>query len=483
MNYDNYADRLRREILIRVAQAVNSDDPESELDHIAVDMRPRDYSPVSRCCIYKDRAMIKYRCMAALGFSIENEVDEARVLSDYYREAVQRPAGGDGVLTIINEACTGCVRSRYVATDACRGCIAHPCIINCPRQAIEMVNGQAEIDPAKCINCGICMQACPYHAIIRVPIPCEEACPVGAITKDETGRVAIDFDKCTFCGKCAQACPFAAIVAESQLLDVLQSLRSNKKVIAIIAPAVIGQFPGTMAQFFDTLKTIGFDDVVEVAFGAEETVRQETAEWQERMERGDAFMTTSCCPAYVEAAHRHIPELEPFVSHTPSPMVLCARQVKKVHPEACIVFVGPCIAKRYEAIKAESVDYVLTFDELGAMLVALGGDVQASEETALPMEPGADARGFAASGGVTEAIRNAAPDGCNLQPVQIDGLDKKSIAMLRAYAKKKQCPGNFIEVMSCQGGCIAGPRTLISPKKGAAKLKEFVKNSPRSNML
>ena len=182
MNVDNYADRLRREILIRVAKAVWGAAPEAELDHIAVEMRPRTGAQVSRCCIYKDRALIKYRCQAALGFGMEDETDETKPVSAYYREAMERTAPVQEILTVLDEACTACVRSRYMATDACRGCIAHPCLLNCPKQAIEMSNGQAYIRPEKCVNCGLCMNACPYHAIIRVPIPCEEACPVGAIS-------------------------------------------------------------------------------------------------------------------------------------------------------------------------------------------------------------------------------------------------------------------------------------------------------------
>ena len=347
MNYDNYADRLRREILIRVAKAICGARPEEDLDRVAVVMRPRVGGPVSRCCIYKDRALIEYRCKAVLGYGMEEETDEAKPPSAYYRDALQRSEPPRGILTVLDEACTACVRSRYMATDACRGCIAHPCVLNCPKKAIEMEHGQAVIRPEKCVNCGLCMNACPYHAIIRVPIPCEEACPVGAIYKNESGRVSIDFDKCIYCGKCAQSCPFAAIVERSQMVDAVRALMGAGPVVALLAPSAAGQFPGTGGQLLAAVGELGFAAVEEVALGAEETVAREGAELAERMGRGDPFMTSSCCPAYVEAARRHMPELVPYVSETPSPMALSARRAKAKWPGARTVFIGPCLAKRW----------------------------------------------------------------------------------------------------------------------------------------
>ena len=76
---------------------------------------------------------------------------------------------------------------------------------------IEITGGRAKIDAEKCVNCGLCMQNCPYHAIIKVPVPCEEACPVGAISKDENGKERIDYSKCIYCGACMRECPFGAM--------------------------------------------------------------------------------------------------------------------------------------------------------------------------------------------------------------------------------------------------------------------------------
>ena len=97
-----------------------------------------------------------------------------------------------------------------------------------------------------------------------MPIPCEEACPVGAISKDESGKEHIDPEKCILCGKCLQSCPFGAVVEMSQMVDVLKLLADeNKKVVAMLAPAVLGQFPGTINNLIGALKKLGFADVVE----------------------------------------------------------------------------------------------------------------------------------------------------------------------------------------------------------------------------
>jgi [FeFe] hydrogenase (group B1/B3) len=477
MFYDNKANRLRKEILVRVARAFFTDQPDETLNRIPLTMRPKDAKDSSRCCIHKDRAVLKYRTMAALGFSVENETDELKPISAYYEEALQRDVAVPPVLTVIDEACSACVTSCYTATDACKGCLARACESVCPKDAIEFRNGKAELNPEKCVNCGLCMKACPYHAIIRIPIPCEEACPVGAITKDEkTGREIIDHEKCTYCGKCLRECPFAAISDMSQMVDVLKQL-SGGTAVAMVAPSIVGQLPGTLPQLITALKAVGFADVLEVAEGADETTRHESAEWTEKMSEGARFMTTSCCPAYIEMVEKHLPEMKPYVSDTPTPMAFTAAISRKIHPDAATVFIGPCIAKRVEAARNPDVDFVLTFEELGAILVGAGVDVLECEESPLGENVHREGRGFAASGGVTNAVKAVAPGNAALQPILVDGIDRKTISQMRVWAKKS-CPGNFVEMMSCSGGCIAGPGTLGNPNTALRQLKAFVDTSP-----
>lgn len=474
--YDNQANRIRKEVLVRVAKAFFAEDPDHELDHIPVEMRPRS-GDSSRCCVYKDREVLKYRAMAALGFGVEDEADELTPLHDYLHRAQERETIESAGLTVIDIACHACLKARYVVTDTCRGCLGRACQTNCPKDAIEIVGGRAVINPDKCVNCGLCMKACPYNAVVRTPVPCEEICPVKAISKDVSGREVIDEEKCISCGQCARACPFAAIQERSQMIDVLCRLKQTSPVVAMLAPSVIGQFPGDLGQIMTALQTLGFDAVEEVAAGADETARRESAEWKERMEAGDAFMTTSCCPAYVEAVKKHIPEIGKFVSHTPSPMVISANSVRQILPDAVTVFIGPCMAKRVEALQNPAVDYVLTFEELGAMLIAAGIDVQECESAVIDDPAKAAGRGFAVSGGVTGAIQSQLGDEPGtVKPVQFDGLDSKALMRLK-MAPERGCGGNFVEVMCCEGGCMSGPGILSNPKTAARQLSALLGNS------
>ena len=187
----NGATFLRRELMIRLVRAFDAGTLQEEIDQIAITLRPKGSEP-SRCCIYHDRAVIKFRLMALLGVTVEEETDEAKALSAYCAEKfanggvnhVNRQVDAliaTSPLSVCGPACIGCPDAKVVSTPNCRGCFARPCVYNCPKKAIEVVNGRSVIDPAKCIKCGKCITACPYHAIVKTTVPCEEACPVGAI--------------------------------------------------------------------------------------------------------------------------------------------------------------------------------------------------------------------------------------------------------------------------------------------------------------
>jgi len=478
--YDNQAKRIRKEVLFRVAKAFMGDHPQEEINRIPAEMRPKD-GDSSRCCIYKDREVLKYRIMAALGFGVEDEKDELTPLRDYFDRALHRATVENTGLTVIDIACSACLSSRYLVTNACRGCLGRPCQTNCPKDAVEVVGGRAVIHPDRCVNCGLCLKACPYNAIVRTPVPCEEVCPVNAISKNAAGREEIDHDKCIDCGQCVRACPFAAIEERSQMIDVLKALQDGRKPVALLAPAVVGQFPATLSQIAAALEQLGFCRTEEVAVGADETVRREAAEWQERIQAGAPFMTTSCCPAYVKAVNKHLPELKEFVSHTPSPMAISARMAKEASPETLTVFIGPCIAKRAEGLNNPDVDYVLTFEELGAIFDTAGIDLRTYPSK--PIEPAAQngGRGFPVSGGVTAAIReHLAEHAAELKPVCINGLDSKALARLQA-AVTRGCDGNFIEVMCCEGGCMNGPGVLSNPVVASRKLAELLAEKPKTS--
>ena len=173
------------------------------------------------------------------------------------------------------------------------------------------------------------MAACPYHAIVKTIVPCEEVCPVGAIAKGDDGLAHIDKDKCLSCGKCVSACPFGATHAKSQVIDVLSKIKQGKEVIAMFAPAVVGHLPCSAEQFIEAFKKIGFSEVYEVAQGADTTIQVEAHDFAERLEQGAPFMTTSCCAAYNELVKKHLPEIKPYVSDAHTPLYYTAEIVKK----------------------------------------------------------------------------------------------------------------------------------------------------------
>ncbi len=457
----------RREVMIRLVRAFDEGNFAEALDQIPIQMRPKGQTS-TRCCTYLDRAILKYRVMSLLGVACEDETDEAKTLASYYNELFVENNGEDckkehNPLSVCSTACSGCPPSRIVVTGSCRGCFARPCFYNCPTHAISIVDQVSTIDYSKCIKCGKCISACPFHAIIKTTVPCEEACPVGAIHKDDKGTTTIDFDKCIFCGKCFNACPFSAILERSQLVQVLHAIKRGEKVVAMVAPAVADQFPGTIEQLFAAILKTGFSDVMEVALGAELTTQHETAEFEERIAADPkTLMTTSCCPAYVELVRKHLPGFLPNVSTTPSPMIYSRDLVREQYPDAKVAFIGPCVAKRVEA-ERNGVDFVLSFEELGAIIAGRRIDIMSCEPKKVERPAIASARNFAHSCGVTKAVLEeaAAKAGHDVKISSdfINGLDKRSIARLKMYAMGKM-PANFLEVMACEGGCVSGPSSL-----------------------
>ncbi|MDG5815785.1 monomeric [FeFe] hydrogenase [Chitinispirillales bacterium ANBcel5] len=473
MQYDNNATRTRRTILVRIARLFMEDKLEGLADRIPLEMRPKGSSSF-RCCVYKDRALIKYRIMAALGFSMDEETDELEKLESYSIRSIKRAAAPQGEpLLLLDEACSACVKSKYFVTNACRGCMARPCMLNCPKKAIAIdEKGQAVINSSKCVNCGICMKVCPYHAIIRIPVPCEEACPTGAIVKDGEGRAQIDFDKCIYCGKCMRQCPFGAIMERSQMIDVLKALKSKKRVVAIIAPASAAQFVAGYPQVVTALKTLGFEDVLEVASGALTTAKMEAAEFEQRISEGASFMTSSCCPSFVMAVEKHVPKLKEKVSHTPTPMHFTAEAIKKEDSDTVVVFVGPCVAKRKEAENDPLVDYVLTSEEIASMMAAAQLDVSQCDEDLCYQQADPSGRRFPLIGGVTNAVAAQMESPETVERVLIDGLSRKSMKILKMYASKG-IPGNFLEAMACERGCINGPCTTENVAPATARIKNM----------
>lgn len=469
---------LKKEILVRIIKAFLSDDFEEQTRLIPYSMRPKGMEVPYRCCIYKERAIIKDRTIAGLGFPIEED-DETVSLATYAKKAMERKEISDKNLTVLQAACKGCATNRIYVTDLCQGCVARPCTTACKFGAISIVNGRSVIDDSKCKKCKMCVNACPYNAIVKISVPCEDSCPVGAIKKDETGFASIDYDKCINCGRCTVACPFGAVHERSQIVDILKAIKSKKKVIAMIAPSIAGQFPGTIYQLKTAILQAGFDDVYEVAQGADITANTEAKEFVERMEKGKNFMTTSCCAGYNQLIKKHLTEIKPYVSDTKTPLYYTAELVKKELPNAVTVFVSPCVAKRAESFENKNVDFVMNYEELGALFVAKKIQITELEETKYTVESSKQARNFGVTGGVAESVKASLRDEEAIRPFVINGLNKDSIRQLKKFATSGCCDDgcNMVEVMCCEGGCIGGNATINNQKTAKKQLETLLNDS------
>ena len=484
MNINNNANKVKKELLVRIAKLQFAGKLDSrEINKIPAEMRPSGAAPIG-CCIPHDRELLRMRILARMGISVEN-YNDLNDLDTYAKEALEREKPTWPMITVLHEACNGCVKQNFMVTNACQGCFARPCMVNCPKGAITVIH-HAHIDATKCIHCGLCEQNCPYHAIIKITVPCEAACPVGAISKGEDGHEVIDFHKCIYCGKCMIECPFGAMMDKSQMVDVIKHIMNEKKhVVALYAPSIASQFRASSGQLEQGFLKAGFSKVIEVARGADITADKEAKEFEERMKNGDKLMTTSCCSAYVRAVHIHVPELDPCVSETRSPMHYTAELAKKEDPDCVTVFIGPCLAKRREGFDDEYVDYVITAEELRAMFVAKSIDVSKLDPVVHDIDkeklPSSTARNFAKTGGVAEAVKCRLDDPSIVKLDVINGLDKAGMKKLKMYgdiqAGKIKAPanaGNLVEVMSCEGGCIAGPFVINKVPVANMQLGKYV---------
>lgn len=364
-------------------------------------------------------------------------------------------------------------------------------------------------DPNKCILCGDCVRAC------------EEIQGIGAIDFMNRGSdvmVVPAFNKnladveCVDCGQCARVCPTGAILPKSDVHKVWEVLENpDKVVVAQIAPAVrvaigelFGMKPGTIqtGQIVGALKLMNFDRVFDTSFAADLTVIEEANEFLKRKESNSNLpLFTSCCPGWVKYAEQYYPELLGNLSSCRSPQQMFGSLAKEILPgqlnknkkDVVIVSIMPCTAKKVEAAKEEfekngikEVDYVLTTQELAAMIKEAGLNLNsiAPESLDLPLgfKTGAGVI-FGTTGGVSEAVLRYAyekvtgkqldnPDfkavrgieGLREIEVNLDGTSLK-VAIVHGLAnagkvaemvKNGEADYSMIEVMACPGGCVGG---------------------------
>lgn len=476
--------KIREKVFEEVARAAfRQGDVSHDLEEIPYRITPSDV-PLYRESIWRERAIASERVRLAMGLSLRPLDRPVHVTEGYEESNITEKYYEPPLMQVIPSACDKCEDNKVEVTNMCHGCVAHPCMEVCPKEAISMVDGKAFIDQDKCIKCGKCIAICPYHAIAKRIRPCAEACGINAIESDEHGRARINNDKCVSCGQCMASCPFGAIADKSQIFQLIRAITQGGEVIAEIAPAFEGQFGEkiTPAQIKAGLKEVGFSEVYEVALGADIGAVSEAHHYVKEVVNGDLpFLLTSCCPAWSMLAKKYFPETIDSISHELTPMVATARSIKKKHPEAKVVFIGPCAAKKLEASRRtvrSDVDFVITFEELNAIFKAKEIDFNKYEPGRAMHDATGAGRGYAVAGGVAHAIEQCINEyypGTDVMIEHAEGLDECKKMLLLAKAGKKD--GCMIEGMGCPGGCVAGVGTILPINKAKLAVSKSVKES------
>lgn len=391
--------------------------------------------------------------------------------------------------------------------------------------AIDISSASLERDPAKCILCGRCVRVC------------NEVQKIGAIDFSNRGFYSIvttpynkglNISDCILCGQCIIVCPTAALREKSSLKDVENALRSNKFVVAQIAPAVrasLGEeynLPlGTdvTGKLVTGLRRSGFKKVFDTNFGADLTIMEEASELVNRITNGGSLpMFTSCCPGWVKYIEHNYPELLDHVSTCKSPHEMegaiiksyFARKMGLTPEEIFVVSIMPCTVKKFESSRPElsndhlpDVDAVLTTRELVRFFKMSGIDFDDLPDSEFdnPMGESTGAAAiFGSSGGVTEAALRTAYTmitGEELEELefeQVRGLDgfkeitldlngmQVNVGVVNGIGnikpvmdaiKNNESKYQFIEVMACPGGCINGGGQPIhqKPEKVVKRIK------------
>ena len=321
----------------------------------------------------------------------------------------------------------------------CKHC--YKCVRNCRVKAISVKNEQAHIVREACIHCGLCLEVCPQNA----------------------KTFASDLDR------------------------VKRFLRTGTHTVISIAPSFMGVLPYEKpGQIVHALLKLGFAEVRETAEGAALI----TKEYQKLLEEGEMKnIITTCCPSMNDLIEKYHPSLTKYMAPVVSPMIAHGRLIKKMYGEDTkVVFLGPCIAKKEEAIGDQrvtgAIDAILTFEELLDWLKAEGIDIMKCEDKPVANPAVNVNRAYPVSGGVIRSILAEEEEKDPYHKIYVDGIDA-CIELLESM-EKGELEHCFVEVNICQGGCIKGPASKnwkSSFVKAKICVEEQVKHTPADEAI
>lgn len=283
---------------------------------------------------------------------------------------------------------------------------------------------------SNCKNCYKCIRHCPVKSI-----------------RFSANQAHIIGNECILCGQCFVVCPQNAKEISSELEKTRVLIQSGAPVYVSLAPSFIANYEGVgIGAMEQALKQLGFAAVEETAIGA--TIVKNQYEKLLKDEHRD-IVITSCCHSVNLLIQKYFPDELKYLADVVSPMQAHALDIKRRVPEAKVVFVGPCVAKKDEAEHYEGiVDAVLTFEELTEWLasehIKLQADVDENDNSR--------ARFFPTTGGILKTLSEQLPE---YNYIAIDGIEN-CMAALRDI-ESGNVHNCFLEMSACVGSCVGGP--------------------------